>query len=52
MTNVNRGRGRGRGRDRGRGVDHEEEEPHLRDQRDLEITAMGRQIRELERELA
>ncbi|KAJ3687990.1 hypothetical protein LUZ61_017154 [Rhynchospora tenuis] len=53
LTDVNRGRGRGRGRGgRGRGVDPEEEESRRRDQRDLEIAAMGRRIRELERQLA
>ncbi|GAB2217669.1 hypothetical protein Droror1_Dr00000872 [Drosera rotundifolia] len=46
MTDANRGRGRGRGRGQG------EEEPRHRDQRDLEIAAMGRRIRELERQLA
>ena len=55
MADANRGRGRGRrGRGRGRGFDPEDEAPanHHRDQRDLEIAAMGRRIRELERQLA
>ena len=54
MADVYRGRGRGRGRARGRGVEHEEEAPlyRHRDQRDLEIAAMGRRIQELERQLA
>jgi Retrotransposon gag protein len=46
MADANHGRGRGRGRGRG------EEEQRHRDQRDLEIAAMGRRIRELERLLA
>ena len=55
MADANRGRGRGRrGRGRGRGFDPEDEAPanHHRDQRDLEIAAMGRRIRELERQIA
>ena len=53
MADVYRGQGRGRGRARGRGIGHEEEAPPYRhrDQRDLEITAMGRRIQELERQL-
>ncbi|GAB2226324.1 hypothetical protein Droror1_Dr00022126 [Drosera rotundifolia] len=46
MADANRGRGRGRGRGQG------EEEPRHRDQQDLEIAAMGKRIRELERQLA
>ena len=53
MADANHGRGRDCGCGRGHGDDHEEEEPrNYRDQRDLEIAAMGRQIRELERQLA
>ncbi|GJY46337.1 hypothetical protein Tco_0435400 [Tanacetum coccineum] len=48
--------GRVRGQPRRGGVDggggEEEPQPHRRDQRDLEIAAQGRRIRELERLLA